>query len=218
MTETLIYAADVTALSDAAVFEKGYAAVSAERREKIDLCRRDADKRLSLGAALLLRRALSDCGLDPDCDIVRGEHGKPYIPGGAFFNLSHSGKIAVCALSPFEVGCDVQEMTAVRERVAKRFFAPEEYAHVSSAGSEEERLDLFFRYWTLKESFLKVTGRGLSLPLGSFRIVLGGDISVIHSVDDREYRFFEYPTDGYRCALCVAGECGKPGFREIDLK
>ena len=86
--------------------------LSALRREKIARAGRDADKRLLLGAGLLLDRALRPFGLrEQDAEITLGAHGKPYLAGrdDLFFSLSHSGSIALCAVSDRELGADVQE-------------------------------------------------------------------------------------------------------------
>ena len=81
------------------------------------------------------------------------------------------------------------------------------------------RSDLFFRYWTLKESFLKATGLGMKLPMDEFQIRLGTDIDVIQSVDSRRYTFREYDDlPGCRCALCAAGDCRDTELRIVDLK
>ena len=45
--------------------------------------------------------------------------------------------------------------------VAERFFREEEKKTIAAA-SKEARGDLFLRYWTMKESYLKYTGEGLS--------------------------------------------------------
>ena len=55
-----------------------------ERREKALRIRREDARLRSIGAALLLREA----GIEPPFSY--GGHGKPYIPGGVHFSLSHS--------------------------------------------------------------------------------------------------------------------------------
>ena len=75
--------------------------------------------------------------------------------------------------------------------MAERFFAPEEYDLIMSA-PESERSDAFTRLWALKESFLKATGLGLTLPLSAFTVRVGEDgVSVRQDVDGNRYRFFE---------------------------
>lgn len=107
-------------------------------------------------------------------DILRSAHGKPYLCGvtpALYFNISHSGDYVVAAFSDAETGIDIEKKTACRMEVARRFFHPEETARLEAAG-EEERRQLFFDYWTIKESFLKYTGSGLTAPLSGFRVSL----------------------------------------------
>lgn len=104
--------------------------------------------------------------------MVKGEHGKPYVKESdvpAFFNLSHSGDYIVCAVSDREVGVDIERKGKVRMEVARRFFHPSEVCLLDKV-QEEEREELFFCYWSVKESFLKYTGSGLSSPLSGFEV------------------------------------------------
>lgn len=85
-------------------------------------------------------------------EIARSARGKPYFPAAPerWFSLSHSGGLALCALSDDgPVGVDI-------ERVRPR--RPGLFAY---ALTEEERLLCggdwaeFYRLWTLKESWCK---------------------------------------------------------------
>ena len=89
--------------------KKAYNLVSKNRQEKIDFYRFDKDKKLSCGAYLLLKKLLAEKNItDP---IFKTEkYGKAYISNheNIHFNLSHSGKIVLCAISDMEVGADVE--------------------------------------------------------------------------------------------------------------
>ncbi|MFR8179894.1 MAG: 4'-phosphopantetheinyl transferase family protein [Dorea sp.] len=50
-----------------------------------------------------------------------------------------------------------------------RFFHPEETRLLKEASSVDSEI-LFFRYWTMKEAFVKALGTGLSIPLNDFFI------------------------------------------------
>ena len=216
----LLFAADVTPLADSAQYAAACRTVSPQRREKAERFHRESDRRLCLGAELLLRYGLREAGVCADIAAVRSDaHGKPYFPGGEIqFNLSHSGTWVLCALADDAVGCDLEEIRPVDLKLGHRFL-PEEYADILSQTTETERLELFYRYWTLKESFMKATGLGMQLPLDAFRIVRGETISVIQSVDDRNYSFREFSDlPGYKCALCCAGDCDGAQLRILDLK
>ena len=215
----VLYAADTTPLCDAALFRAAYERVPEERRRLIDRLRLDDDKRRSLGAGLLLGRALADAGLDPAMTVARTEAGKPYFPGcpGVQFSLSHAGDVVLCALSDRAVGCDAEVIDPRRVRVAAHFFAPEENALIDAAVTPHDKAVLFTRLWTLKESFLKVTGRGLSLPMNSFRFDLspGGLTSIVQTYDASDYVCHEFaPANlngrGYRYACIVRAGDGTP--------
>ena len=81
-----------------------------------------------------------------------------------------------------------------------------EYEALQNCRASEERKILFFRFWTLKESFMKATGLGFRLPLDAFSIIPGPEgVTLRQQVDSRQYYFREYDLqDGYRYALCSA--------------
>lgn len=216
----VLYAASVAPLADAERYAAAYAAVPPARREKADRFRFERDRRLSLGAELLLRHALRAEGLGgASMEFTYGAQGKPYLnDSGVFFNLSHSEEYVVCALAPFDVGCDVEQITAIDLNIARRFFFRSEYRDIAAQATEEARNNLFFRYWTLKESFMKVTGLGMKLPLDAFEIVRAGEITVHQSVDTRQYSFAEFDNlAGYKCALCAAGNCRGAVLHKVDF-
>lgn len=96
-------------------------------------------------------------------------HGKPSLPDGPAFNLSHSGGWAALAVTDQPIGVDIEAIRPVEAAVAKRFFTPVEQAALAAAG----RWDLaFFQIWTRKEAFVKACGPGLSMPLSDFDVSL----------------------------------------------
>lgn len=103
--------------------------------------------------------------------------------------------------------------------IGKPFFFRAEYDDIAAQTTQEARNGMFYRYWTLKESFMKATGLGMKLPLDAFRIVRGSEISVVQSVDGRNYHFAEYEEiPGCKCALCTAGDCRGAALRMADLR
>lgn len=206
MEKNLLLAADVSALSDDTLYEAAYARTSAERKEKTNRYRFRRDRNASLGAEQLLRRALELLGIR-EYAYSCGKAGKPYVAGrdDVCFSLSHSGCFVLCAVSEHEIGADIECVKSANMKIAERFFCKEEYEHIAAQEAEEARQALLFRYWTLKESFLKATGLGLHLPLNQFEVVLNNEIAVVQNVDDRSYFFREYDgVPGCKCAICTA--------------
>lgn len=204
-----IYTADVGELDDTELFRCIYSRVSSDRKAKTDRMVFNKDKKLSLGAGALLEYALASHGVT-DLTFTTEHNKKPKLANdhGIKFNISHSGTKVICAVSDNDIGCDVEQITDINMEIAKRFFFAEEYEALMKCPDRAERNDLFFRYWTIKESFMKATGLGFRLALDDFCILLDKDnISVRHTVDSRKYFFREFfLNDGYRYAVCSAGK------------
>lgn len=92
-----------------------------------------------------------------------GPDGKPYLADHSFqFSLSHSGGMVICAVSDTEVGADIQEMKcADYQKLVTRFFTRQEQEAFGKCAHEEAQRELFFRLWTRKEAYGKLTGKGL---------------------------------------------------------
>lgn len=108
--------------------------------------------------------------------LEKGPQGKPFLKDylDIHFNISHCRGLAVCAFSDRPVGVDVEEVKQVRDPLIRRVLHKNEIEELSRFGEirekspgesverNEEFLNLFFRYWTLKESYLKQDGCGLT--------------------------------------------------------
>jgi 4'-phosphopantetheinyl transferase len=108
-----------------------------------------------------------------------GARGKPRLLDGGTdvrFNLSHSGDLALIAVSVgIEVGVDIEQgrPDALLD-LARRFFAPGEVAALEALPMAEQA-GAFVRGWTRKEAFIKALGDGLSFPLDQFEVSLAPD-------------------------------------------
>ena len=128
------------------------------------------------------------------------------------FNLSNTMGLVACAISmDCEIGIDVENIARPvdADEVAPSVFAPAELADFRESGSRD-RLNRFFSYWTLKESYIKARGMGLSLPLDGFWFELGGTSPLLYVTDrcsdtPERWRFYQYtPTDEHMMAIAVA--------------
>ncbi|WP_407431117.1 4'-phosphopantetheinyl transferase family protein [Methanobrevibacter sp.] len=170
--------------------DKGYKLVSDKRKEKIDFYRFKKDKKLSCGVYLLLQKLLKAEGITkPEFKI--GKYDKAYISNyeNIYFNLSHSGKIVCCAISDKEIGVDVEYIDSeIDLNIAKNYFFNSEYENIMKS---DKPYDEFFKYWVLKESYMKYTGLGFNLDLNSFEILIGDEISLKNDKNNLKFNLFD---------------------------
>ena len=166
-----IYIIKIEPLLEDSLYEKALSMIGKDRRESVIRMKNRPDQARSVAAGLLLNYAvIHHCGCPWDGSFRLGEHGKPMLPDryGLFFNLSHSGDYAVCALADREIGVDIQKHKEYKETLARRFFHPEELAFLSTAGDQKR---CFYDLWSMKESCVKYTGQGLSTGMDSFSVI-----------------------------------------------
>ena len=84
---------------------------------------------------------------------------------------------------------------------------------------DSEQQEMFFRLWTLKESYMKATGLGIGLEPKSFGMVSRKDkVKVTPPVDEREFHFKEYfLNDGYCYSCCSLSEMFCDTMTDVDL-
>ena len=193
------YLFDISSFDEAS-FKKLLLSVKKYRRDKIEKLSLKESKYLSLGVELLIRKACEDFGIDYlSEEIVIGEYGKPSFKNSKFFfNTSHSGKYAFCVISDVEVGCDIEEIKEYKQRVAERFFSDKEnnYLQITS-----DKNTLFYRFWTLKESYIKCIGKGFGMSLNDFELDNKDNDIIIKGNDN--YSFLEQTYDGYQISICL---------------
>ena len=141
-------------------------ALPKERREKALRYRFREGKVLSALSWFLLCHLLEreDIHHGP-FEVVSGKNEKPLVKDDIFFfNISHT-KGAVLAAAGFSpVGADIQIVEEKYEPVAKRVLTPSELSLVKHSSKPERE---FTRLWTLKESYIKYTGEGMSALEGA---------------------------------------------------
>lgn len=255
MIDTKVYTASVECLKDPELYQRALERIPANRRESADRMKPESGKRLAAGAGLLLVAAFAEwlrenlpCAVDSgrktetqnaetqnaekrmlSQDILdlqqlrfaQGEYGKPYLPDfpEIHFNLSHSGSRVMCIVSTVEVGCDVEQIEPKRVGSVIRCLAESEQCLVKDSAQT------FFRIWTLKESFMKLTGKGFQIPFKSFEVSLD-PLSVKQDYIAEPVRLKEYAAfrngdeaERYCCSCAVAGsEVELPDeMIEVDL-
>ena len=179
-----------------------------------------ADRVQYLVTRALVRTVLSQyAAVTPEAwNFETNAYGRPYavnreaLYDGLSFNISHTRSLIVLAITKrCAVGVDVENLVS-REpafEVANSYFATEEAATLRGLAHNEQRYR-FFEYWTLKESYIKARGVGLSLPLDRFRFEYPTDNSVALTAgkdvdaDAGRWQFWLFqPRPEYLVSLCA---------------
>ncbi|TKC81282.1 4'-phosphopantetheinyl transferase superfamily protein [Trinickia terrae] len=149
-------------------------------------------------------------------------YGKPEIANpvsqaaGLAFNVTHSSELVVMGVTRgIALGIDTE---GIRDRpamldIADHYFTADEALRLRAEPAALQS-QLFFEYWTLKESYVKARGMGLSIPLDRFGFQLTGERGIqmwIHpEEDDRpaHWRFWQFWPDADHVASVCAQRVG----------
>jgi 4'-phosphopantetheinyl transferase len=192
--------------------------VSEERRAQAARFIHQADAYRSVLGEVLTRVTLSELTELPRTELSfsRNAYGKPCLVQYPKmpFNVSHSGDwIALISGGTEELGVDVEKISPIDLQIAERFFSPQENAYLAAQPADQQ-LNTFYRLWTLKESYIKAIGMGLSMPLNSFAILPNilehGELDWSCKQDGQSvsHRFYSHPLDEQHmlAACAVEGE------------
>ncbi|WP_202803537.1 4'-phosphopantetheinyl transferase family protein [Clostridium tunisiense] len=183
--------------------------IDSEKSYKIKKLINKKDKIRTLIGEILIRKIVIE-NLKINNKHIRfnkNQYGKPYLKGypNFNFNISHSGEYVLCAIDDKPIGVDIEEIKHLEfEEIAKNFFTEKEFQYIANKDSKS-KLDRFYEIWTLKESYIKFCGQGLSMPLKSFSIEIDQyeNIKVISNSENKEYTFKLFDIDlGYKVAVC----------------
>ena len=173
--------------------EKMKQEISFHFSEKAALKRKD-----SICAKALLCEMIEKLYGLTDYHITADENGKLFIAdSNVFFNISHSDDMIFCVVGTENVGCDVQLMTKCNMKVAERFFTKNEKDKLVS---DENKDELFFKFWTVKESILKWRGDGISGGLSTYDF---SDCANDDSFNCYGLNFITFTKDKYAFSVCI---------------
>lgn len=213
----VLFEADGTVISECA--KSCRAVMSAGEQERKDRYVFERNRIEYALTRLLVRTTLSRC-----CDVEpqewtfrANEYGRPEIDSPKFdppirFNVSNTEGLIACVVTlDREVGIDVENRNRPGQTVeiADQFFSPTEVAELRRLSPEKQR-ERFFECWTLKESYIKARGMGLSLPLDQFTFHLNPADPVRISFDPRleddpeSWQFVQLrPTEAHVAAVAI---------------
>ena len=192
------------------------------------------DRRRFLVTRALVRTVLSKyADIEArDWTFTTNAYGRPaisnpdVIAGRISFNVSHTKSLIVLAVTHgLALGIDTEnaiDREAPLELVSRFFAVPEVNAMTElPLAARQQR---FYEYWTLKESYIKARGMGLSIPLEKFHFSFQGSDQVSLSVDPvlndpARWWIWQFEVlDTYALALCcerIAAAVPEVRFRKI---
>lgn len=175
-----------------------------EEREKANRFYKEEDQLRCRVVYVLLREILSIySGVKEELiEIDRTEKGKPFMKGKSalFFNLSHSGdKVLFGFSSREEIGVDIEKEKPCRDLDGLiGACCSEGEKNLLSVLSGKEKEQLFYRFWSLKEAYLKGIGKGITVTLKNV------DFSENNQIEDWKMTVLENWT-GYSAAVALMG-------------
>ncbi len=157
-------------------YDAMYRAAAPKRQARADRFKHEDDRRRCLCADMLARRILSVAsGVAPEnISFTYGEKGKPSANVPFHFNVSHSTDWVLCAIADTPIGVDIEQIKPFRAGLVARYFTEAEADYVwggspmpDGSVTDPDTCARFYRVWTAKEAYVKMTGTGISTDLSA---------------------------------------------------
>lgn len=136
-------------------------------------------------------------------ELLKNENGKPYFANGPYFNISHSGKYVLMAVSTTEIGVDIEEIKNKDMSSLVRIF------NEAEAKMIKEHSD-FYYLWCAKESLIKCMG----LSVGKVREIPGLPLNGLKTYKGKDYQCKSFIYDKHIVSITREGN----EEYEIDIK
>jgi len=186
----MIYIFDKINLSETDFTGDVYSLLSEQRIQKVKRIQSHTGKKASIAVYLLLRLALyENYGISEAVEFEYEYQMKPKLKNypNIHFSLSHSNNTAACAIAESEIGVDVQQVREVTDKVAARVLTKRE---LSAYYKSVNKAEYFCEIWTVKESYIKKTGDGLTFELKK-----------LYAANIKE--IYTYKGHDYFCSICT---------------
>jgi phosphopantetheine--protein transferase-like protein len=209
--------------------------LSKDEQDKIIRPMRAEDCKFKLISSLLMRYTVRlllnvDSGL---IGIERTDEGRPYCTNSELvdFNTSHAGDYVIVGgilfnhKNKIRIGCDVMKIDTSStkqlktfERIKSKSFTQNEIKHIDAEQDANEKLLIFNRIWSFKESFYKARGDGINAgkKLAYIESSMSDCIKTLHCTTNTKLvadgkqntgaKFFEELVDGHIMTVCLLDE------------
>ena len=182
----IVYLADASVIREKAILNLFYSWLSTDELARHKRFYTETLRHTFLVSRGIMRFVLGYYTNTPPGEVSyrTSQFGKPSLlhNQGIEFNLSHSGsRIALAAGRVKKLGLDLETYRGLWSPLtdlAKSCFSSDEYDQfikLPEKSGPDDRIHRFAQLWTLKESYLKALGVGLSKPLDSFSFLFHTD-------------------------------------------
>lgn len=164
----------------------------------------DEDKTRHYMGVFLVKKIIKSIQNSPKViQIQKNKYGKPYLAenNNLYFNISHSEKIVVCAISNTEIGIDIEKIREFPVEIRENIYTDNENKYIDISKDANKA---GFKIWTVKESYLKYKGIGILHIDKMFEVVK--DDKLVDKYDDCRFMQVEL-NDGYITTICTENTC-----------
>lgn len=207
-------------ISDPALLQTYQSLLSENERKQQQQFHFARDRHRYLITRALTRTVLSRYTSVPADQLVfaSNEFGKPHIANESglnqaiSFNITHADNLILIGVtrdSALGIDTENSQDREISQDLAEYSFATEEVADFLAQPVEYQQ-QRFFEFWTLKESYIKARGMGLSIPLKQFSFRLRHKEGVEFAIDalqndvPERWRFWQFRlVDDYMVAVCA---------------
>jgi len=133
--------------------------------------------------------------------VEKGIHGKPlYKKEEIYFSISHTREMVAVACANLPIGVDIEQPRKVSKRAIERSCSKKELEQLKNVTNIETE---FLKYWTLKESYVKMTGDGMSFPFSEVEFEIKQIQNGTKITSNQEGFFAQYVINGGILAICL---------------
>jgi len=167
------------------------------KKEVLKYRLKDDRKRTLLGKIILLNYLNRYTNFNL-LNIERTSYNRPYIKNSSIdFNISHSKDYVICAFTQNNsIGVDIEALNLeIDIDEFRAVFSSNEFDFIKNANN---KIETFYRLWTIKEALLKADGRGFIAEPKDIIIDMKKNRAIF---EKRAYNLLSFNIDGYIYSL-----------------
>lgn len=204
-----LYAADIRHLKDSKQYSELLHSLNKETQKKIISNNTPSSRIEALAAHLLLKEVFSRHNISSTDD-------NRYHDPTVHFCFSSSKNMMLCALSETEIGCDIKKLEAAPKKIPVQYFTLSERKYLGNFSGETLNQE-FCRLWTVKESYIKMTGESFSSPAKQLEVSISEQIEILRDGNPENCHIEEYSIPGYKISVCSRDHDFAPDVKLITI-